>query len=53
MNPIFWGLIDVLILTEGGFIQRIIPPVSPLLLGSLFIGNFTFVTSSRWQPAAR
>jgi hypothetical protein len=44
MNPIFWGLSTLYILTQAGFIQQMFPGfVFYAASALLFVGNFTFV----------
>lgn len=44
MNPIFWGLTTLYVLTQAGFIQQLFPGmVFYAASAMLFIGNFVFV----------
>jgi cellulose synthase/poly-beta-1,6-N-acetylglucosamine synthase-like glycosyltransferase len=44
MNPIFWGLTTLYVLTEAGFIRELFPGVVFYAASAmLFIGNFVFV----------
>lgn len=44
MNPVFWGLTTLYVLTQAGFIQQLFPGlVFYAASAMLFIGNFVFV----------
>lgn len=44
MNPIFWGLTTLYVLTQAGFIQQLFPGlVFYAASAMLFVGNFVFV----------
>ena len=44
MNPIFWGLSTLYVLTQAGFIQQMFPGFVFYAASTLlFVGNFTFV----------
>lgn len=44
MNPIFWGLTTLYVLTQAGFIEQLFPGVVFYAASALlFIGNFVFV----------
>ncbi|GAB6986926.1 glycosyltransferase [Nocardioides pyridinolyticus] len=44
LNPIFWGLTTLYVLTQAGFIQQLFPGVVFYVASALlFVGNFVFV----------